>query len=142
VHLAIDPHSGIPAFRQIVDQVRLLITSGTLHQDAELPSTRSLAQQLGINPMTVSKAYGLLEAEGLVQHRPGRSLTVCAMTAEHAARVGEQQVAALLEPAARAAVQLGVSTTRAMSLLREVMAETRHLPTATPPASGRGRRNG
>lgn len=64
MHLVIDPHHGVPAYRQLVDQIRLQVASGTLAPGAELPSTRALAQLLGINPMTVSKAYGLLETEG------------------------------------------------------------------------------
>ena len=63
--LVVDPHSGFPVYRQIVDQVRLQVSSGALAPGDELPSTRSLSTQLGVNPMTISKAYALLEGEGL-----------------------------------------------------------------------------
>lgn len=65
--IVLDLHSGVPTYRQIVEQVRLQIASGRLGAGEALPSTRQLAQQLGINPMTVSKAYGLLEAEGALE---------------------------------------------------------------------------
>ena len=42
----------------------------------EIPSTRALSLKLGVNPMTVSKAYGLLEEERLIEHRPGLPLVV------------------------------------------------------------------
>lgn len=74
--LLVDRHSGIPAYRQIMDQLRFQIASGVLRAGDELPSTRSLSAELGLNPMTVSKAYGFLEREGVLERRPGRSLLV------------------------------------------------------------------
>lgn len=74
--IAIDHHNGIPVFRQIIDQVKFHVVSGLLAPGDALPSTRALSAQLGLNPMTVSKAYSLLEAEGLVERRRGRPLTV------------------------------------------------------------------
>ena len=52
-----DYHNGIPVFRQIIDQVKFHVVSGLLAPGDELPSTRALSGQLGLNPMTVSKAY-------------------------------------------------------------------------------------
>jgi len=72
----LDPHSGVPIYRQLQEQVRRLVASGQLRPGAELPSVRELALAHAVNPMTVSKAYGLLEAEGLLQRNPGRPMTV------------------------------------------------------------------
>jgi GntR family transcriptional regulator len=72
------PASGIPLYRQLVEQVRRLIASGQLTEGAELPSVRELALEHAINPMTVSKAYSLLEAEGLLERRRGKPMTVAA----------------------------------------------------------------
>lgn len=74
--ISIDHHNGIPVFRQIIDQVKFHMVSGLLAPGDALPSTRALSAQLGLNPMTVSKAYSLLEAGGLVERRRGRPLTV------------------------------------------------------------------
>lgn len=74
--ISIDHHNGIPVFRQIIDQVKFHVVSGLLAPGDALPSTRALSAQLGLNPMTVSKAYSLLEAGGLVERRRGRPLTV------------------------------------------------------------------
>lgn len=74
--ISIDHHNGIPVFRQIIDQVKFHVVSGLLAPGDALPPTRALSSQLGLNPMTVSKAYSLLEAGGLVERRRGRPLTV------------------------------------------------------------------
>lgn len=62
--------------RQIVDAIRMQITTGTLAPDARLPSVRGLAMQLTINPNTVAKAYGQLVAEGWLESRHGLGLFV------------------------------------------------------------------
>lgn len=59
-----------------MDQVRRLIAGGQLPAGAELPSVRDLAAQHAVNPMTVSKAYALLEAEGLLERHRGKPMTV------------------------------------------------------------------
>src|SRR6266700_1409417 len=82
--LVIDHHHGVPAYRQIVDQVRLQIASGVLKPDDELPSTRALSAELSLNPMTISKAYSLLEHDGVLERRRGQTLVV---RARHAADV-------------------------------------------------------
>jgi len=79
IHMfTLDPHSGIPIYRQLLEQVRRLVASGQLRAGAELPSVRDLALAHAVNPMTVSKAYSLLEAEGLLQRNRGRPMTVAA----------------------------------------------------------------
>ena len=63
--------SGVPYYRQIVNQVKYLVASGQLMPDEELPSVRALAQQLLVTPNTVVKAYRELELEGVVRKRRG-----------------------------------------------------------------------
>ena len=65
-----------PISRQIVDGVRMAIATGELAVAAQLPSVRGLAQQLGINPNTVAKAYAELTAEGWLEARQGLGLYV------------------------------------------------------------------
>jgi GntR family transcriptional regulator len=121
MRIALDVHGGVPTFRQIVDQIRFLIDAGQLPGGSELPSTRSLAQQLGINPMTVSKAYGLLEAEGLLLHRAGLPLTVRPRLPHEQEEAREAQLRAALVPAAQMVRQLGVSPTKAAQLFKQVL---------------------
>src|SRR5260370_30921694 len=68
----LDPHSELPLYRQIFDQLRVMIDSGRLEAGAKLPPTRELAGQLGLNRATVSAAYELLEADGLITGHVGR----------------------------------------------------------------------
>ena len=62
----IHPSSGVPIYRQIMDQVRALVASGRLQAGDMLPSIRQLAGDLEVNMMTVSKAYARLEADGVL----------------------------------------------------------------------------
>jgi GntR family transcriptional regulator len=65
-----------PISKQIVDGVRMKIATGELKLGVQLPSVRGLAQQLGINPNTVAKAYAELTAEGWLESRQGLGLFV------------------------------------------------------------------
>ena len=62
--------------RQIVDGVRMAVATAELAVGAQLPSVRGLAQQLGVNPNTVAKAYAELAAEGWLESRQGLGLFV------------------------------------------------------------------
>ena len=65
-----------PIYHQFVEQVRRLVASGELKAGDEIPSAREVAKTLTINPMTVSKAFGLLEALGLLVRQRGRPMVV------------------------------------------------------------------
>jgi|SRR5690606_7103970 len=70
------PHSGVPIYRQLLEQIRRMVASGQLPPGTELPSIRELALKHTINPMTVSKVYTLLEAEGVLERHRGKPMTV------------------------------------------------------------------
>ncbi|HUT34271.1 MAG TPA: GntR family transcriptional regulator [Planctomycetota bacterium] len=76
LHLQIDPHSGIPVYRQVMDQVKYYVAAGTLRPGDVLPSIRELAQALSVNPTTVVKAYNELQHEGVVELRHGKGVFV------------------------------------------------------------------
>jgi GntR family transcriptional regulator len=103
----LDPHSGTPIYRQLLEQVRRMVAGGQLKPGAELPSVRDVALAHAVNPMTISKAYSLLEAEGLLQRNRGRPMTVAARRRAiepHATRV--RQIAPQAGQLVRAARQL------------------------------------
>lgn len=75
----IQPNAPEPIYRQIMDQLRRLIASGQLAAGEELPSVRDVAGRHAINPMTVSRAYSMLESEGLLERQRGKGMVV-AMT--------------------------------------------------------------
>src|SRR6478752_5275451 len=68
---AIDLHSGVPVYRQLIDQVRGGISSGALTAGDQLPTVRQLAVDLEINPNTVMRAYRELELGGLLETHQG-----------------------------------------------------------------------
>lgn len=70
--LQIDPRSGVPVYRQIMDQIKYYVSSGVLKPDSQLPSIRQLAVELALNPTTVVKAYTELEHEGVIAVRHGK----------------------------------------------------------------------
>jgi GntR family transcriptional regulator len=65
-----------PIYRQLVEHVRRRVASGQIKAGEEVPSVRKLAQLLAVHPMTLSKAYSLLEAEGLLERRRGLAMRV------------------------------------------------------------------
>jgi GntR family transcriptional regulator len=67
----IDVKSGVPFYRQIIDQVKAAIATETIAPGDRLPTVRQLAVDLSINPNTVSRAYTELELTGLVETQMG-----------------------------------------------------------------------
>ena len=97
---SINAVSGTPIYRQIVDQTRQLVASGQLPSGQHLPSVRAMAADLGINPMTVSKAYSLLERDGIVTRQRGLGMVVVETTITPAETIRPQTLA-LVEAARR-----------------------------------------
>lgn len=67
----LDLHSGVPVYRQIIDQVRGGMAAGTLAAGDQLPTVRQLAVDLAINPNTVMRAYRELELGGTLETHQG-----------------------------------------------------------------------
>ena len=76
IRFSIHPGSAEPIYRQLMEQLRRRVAAGQWKPGQELPSVRELAAELAVNPMTVSKAYSLLEAEGLLERRRGLSMVI------------------------------------------------------------------
>jgi len=93
--LTIQPGSAEPIYRQIVEQLRRLIAGGQLAAGELLPSVREVAAFHAINPMTVSRAYGMAESEGLLERLRGKGMAVAATTRSTQTQT---QRLALLEP--------------------------------------------
>ena len=67
----LDLHSGVPVYRQIIDQVLAAISSGALAAGNQLPTVRQVAVDLAINPNTVVRAYRELEIRGVIETEQG-----------------------------------------------------------------------
>jgi len=115
--LQLAPSSGTPIYRQVMEQLQRMVASGQLAAGDSLPSVRCLARRLEVNPMTISKAYSLLESQGLVERQRGKGMRIARNFTRPetlAARL------ALLRPtlaeAARQSEQLGISAEHALQL--------------------------
>ena len=113
----INPTSGVPIYRQIIDQVHALVASGTLRAGDLLPSVRQVARDAAVNPMTVSKAYSRLEADGVVRRARGQGMEVLAPSQNGSLDQRKEQFRATIEPALHRARQLGLNRTQ----IREVI---------------------
>jgi len=115
--------SADPIYRQLVEQVRRLVAAGQLAPGDEMPSVREIAQALALNPMTVSKAYGLLEMDGVLARRRGLGMVV----AESSGAGAPAERAALLRPtlerAAREARELELDAKTALALFADILKE-------------------
>jgi GntR family transcriptional regulator len=75
----VDAGSGVPIYRQLVEQVRREMILGRLQPGAQLPTLREVVDALAVNPNTVAKAYAEMEHEGLVVRRQGMGTFVAAV---------------------------------------------------------------
>jgi len=122
--IVVDPHSGVPVYRQLMDQIKFHIASGILKPGDELPSTRGLSAELGVNPMTISKAYSFLEREDVIERRPGRPLVVRAMGATGLQDQRMEQVRQSLAATVTVVRQLEVDSGEVVRLFEEMLGET------------------
>ena len=70
--ITVDLRDRKQLYEQIIDNIKDLILRGELQADDKLPSVRSLAKELGINPNTIQKSYAELERQGIIMTLPGR----------------------------------------------------------------------
>ena len=117
--------SGVPIYRQLVDQVEALVAGGRLRPGDVVPSVRQVAAALGVNPMTVSKAWSRLEADGVLARDRGRGMVVA--TRQEPASLADRraEVQPLVDRAVTHALHLGLTPTQLVALVRESLEEHR-----------------
>ena len=94
--LQLDLHSGMPVYRQLIDQVRGGIAAGSLTPGDQLPPVRQLAVDLAINPNTVVRAYRELELGGLLETHQGTGTFIGAQKMKGADAERERQLAQIV----------------------------------------------
>jgi GntR family transcriptional regulator len=117
----LDERSGVPFYRQVIDQVLLAVADGRLAPGDRLPTVRSLAVDLAINPNTVAKAYRELELVGVLETQQGTGTFVAARRAPAGEAEIERRRALdrLCGDAAAAAAKLGFTLEDVIDNLRE-----------------------
>lgn len=121
LNFEIHPSSGVPIYRQLMDQVRLLIASGRLTPGELLPSVRQLADGLEVNMMTVSKAYARLEADGVVERDRGVGMRVKAAATNGTVSQRQAELRPDAEHLAARAWQLQLTNEQALTVVKAAL---------------------
>ena len=117
----LDLHSGVPVYRQLIDQVRSGIASGSLIAGDQLPTVRQLAVDLAINPNTVLRAYRELELGGLLETHQGTGTFVADKKPEKNNAERERQLNQLTGEIAARAGAAGFTVEELLDRLRDLL---------------------
>jgi len=115
--------SGIPIFRQVVDQIRLAIATGRLAAGEQLPSVRALAERLVVNPNTIAKAYAELAREKVIETQQGRGVFVAPPRQMYTQAECARRIAPLMDALVHEAISLGYPPDDLLDLLRQKLAK-------------------
>jgi GntR family transcriptional regulator len=124
--LQVSPSSGMPIYRQLVDQIRSQIAGGRLAVGEFLPSVRKVAQDLQVNAMTVSKAYSLLERDGLVELVRGQGMRIAPTRSTSNGKIRRDVLQPLLRQVATTAQQLSLTPRQVIEELKPLLEENDH----------------
>jgi len=117
----IHPSSGVPIYRQLMDQLRSLIASGRLAPGDLVPSVRQMAEELEINLMTVSKAYAKLEADGVLERDRGIGMRVKALQSSGSRSERLQQIRPFADQIATLAWQLKLTEAEVLQVVKSAL---------------------
>ncbi len=122
VLFTVTPQAGVPIYMQLVEQITRMVAGGRLAAGEALPSVRDVAHALVINPMTVSKAYSLLETQGVLARQRGLGMVVALHQPQ---RLLKSERLNLLRPvlqrAAEEAAQLEIDRDTAVRLFDKIL---------------------
>jgi GntR family transcriptional regulator len=121
----IDLHSGVPVYRQLIDQVRGGIASGSLTAGDQLPTVRQLAVDLAINPNTVMRAYRELELGGLLETQQGTGTFISNKKPEKNSAERERQLGQMAQEFAARAGAAGFALEDLIDRLRDLLPKRR-----------------
>jgi len=118
----LDLRSGVPVYRQLIDQVRAGVASGTLAAGDQLPTVRQLAVDLAINPNTVMRAYRELELGGMLETHQGTGTFISNKRIEKKSSERERQLAQMAGEFAARAGAAGFSLEELIDRMSELLA--------------------
>jgi GntR family transcriptional regulator len=116
----LDQKSGVPFYKQLILQVEMAIADGRLAQGDQLPTVRSLAVALSINPNTVARAYGQLEVRGIVTTQQGTGTFVSDREIQHSEVERERVLAELTRNVVTQAGAYGIGIPELLRSLQEL----------------------
>jgi GntR family transcriptional regulator len=119
----VDPHSGVPIYLQLIEQVKRSVALGVLTPGEQLPTVKQLALDLTINANTVARVYREVERDGVIETSPGRGSFVRDNGGVgRATRAAEDVAAAAIDGAVREAKSIGINADSAIELFRKALA--------------------
>ena len=118
MRLHVSTKSGVPIYVQLVEQIRQLVASGRLPVGTELPTIRTLAEQLLVNPNTVARAYRELEQAGIVTAKRGLGTVVSEAGSPMGKRERTERLRDRIDGLLAEAGQLGFEFEELMELMR------------------------
>ena len=119
----LDAHSGVPVYRQLIDQVQAAIASGALAAGDQLPTVRQVAVDLAINPNTVSRAYREMEIRSLLDTQQGTGTFIADRKVEYSKDERDRQLAQLAGEIVSRAGAAGFTLKQLMTALQELSPE-------------------
>jgi GntR family transcriptional regulator len=116
----LDAHSGVPVYRQLIDQVQAAIASGMLAAGDQLPTVRQVAVDLAINPNTVLRAYREMEIRGLLDSQQGTGTFIADKKIEHSKNERDRILGQLAGELVSRAGAAGFTLKQLIKTLREL----------------------
>lgn len=123
LEFSLDPKSGVPLYKQIILQVEMAIADGRLAAGDQLPTVRSLAVDLQINPNTVARSYSELEIRGIVTTQQGTGTFISDKVVELDSIQREQVLSEITKPYISKAISYGFCIDEIIDYLRDWEAE-------------------
>lgn len=119
IQFTLDPSSGVPFYKQVILQVEMAIADGRLVCGDQLPTVRSLAVELKINPNTVARAYSELEIRGIVATQQGTGTFISDRKISLSDVEREEILESLIQPLLTKAFSYGFSVKELITAIQE-----------------------
>lgn len=122
----LDPQSGVPVYRQLIDQVQAAIATGALRVGDQLPTVRGVAVDLAINPNTVVRAYREMEVRGILDTQQGTGTFVADNQVKHSKDERRRQLSQLVTEFVARAGSAGIRLDELLEALQQLSSEARN----------------
>jgi GntR family transcriptional regulator len=116
----LDGHSGVPVYRQLIDQVQGAIAAGVLRPGSQLPTVRLVAVELAINPNTVLRAYREMEIRGILDTQQGTGTFIADNQVEPSKEERERVLAQLVGEFVSRAGSAGLTVNELIEALKQL----------------------
>lgn len=119
----LDPHSGVPVYRQLIDQVQAAIATGAVSVGDQLPTVRRVAVDLTINPNTVVRAYREMEVRGILDTQQGSGTFISENQVKPSKGDRERQLSQLVTEFIARVGSAGFKVSELLEALQQLLSE-------------------